>query len=197
MEAVFFAKQSDFREWLAKNHDRVQELWVGYYKKSSGKPSITWPESVDEALCFGWIDGIRKSIDETSYRIRFTPRRSGSHWSTKNIDRVKELKAMGRVHPAGLAAFEKRDEKKSRKASYEQGNVELNKDYEREIKANKKAWAYFNAATPSYRKQTSWWIMSAKREETRIKRLKILIDCSEKGEVIPPLRWAMKSGKDS
>jgi uncharacterized protein YdeI (YjbR/CyaY-like superfamily) len=192
MEPKFFAKQADFREWLKENHNTIEELWVGFYKRASGKPSITWPESVDEALCFGWIDGLRKSIDENSYKIRFTPRKPASHWSAKNINRVQELKALGLMQPAGLTAFGKRDEENSKQASYEQEKVELPLEYEGKIRASEKGWAYFQAATPSYRKQTAWWVMSAKKEETRLRRLHTLIDSSEKGEVIPPLKWTEK-----
>ena len=189
-EAIFFATPLDFREWLDKNHDKLVEQWVGFYKKASGRPSITWPESVDEALCYGWIDGLRKSIDDISYRIRFTPRRPESHWSDVNIKRVGELSKQGLMLPSGLAAFERRKEKRSRKASYEQKAVTLGKEYESKLKANKKAWEDFQSRPPSYKKQVSWWIMSAKKEETRLKRLNALIESSIKHEKIPPLRWS-------
>jgi len=192
MELIFFSQPSEFRQWLEKNHNEVKELWVGYYKKASGIPSITWPESVDEALCFGWIDGLRKSIDEKSYKIRFTPRRPGSHWSAVNIKRVGELKALGLMQPAGLEAFEKRDEKKSKQAAFEQQSVKLPEAYELKIKANKKAWGFFLSLAPSYKKTSVWWVISAKQEATRLKRLDTLIASSEKGEKIPPLKWHKK-----
>lgn len=192
MDPIFFSQSSDFRQWLEQNHDQAQELWVGYYKKTSGIPSITWPESVDEALCFGWIDGLRKSIDEKSYKIRFTPRKPGSHWSTVNIRRVEELTALGLMCPAGLEAFKKRDAKRSKRAAYEQQVVKLPKEYELKIRANKKAWDHFHSLAPSYKKTTIWWVISAKQEATRLKRLDTLIASSEKGEKIPLLQWNKK-----
>ena len=181
------------RAWLEENHDRVDALWVGYYKKGTGLPSVTWPESVDEALCFGWIDGIRKSIDDRSYRIRFTPRRRGSHWSARNLGRMEHLMAEGLVAEAGLAAFRARDPGKQERASYEQrGALVLPPEYERRLRAEPDAWDYFRNARPSYRKQVTWWVVSAKREETRLRRLGILIESSARGEVIPPLRWAAR-----
>ena len=183
------------RAWLEENHDRVDELWVGYYKKGTRLPSVTWPESVDEALCFGWIDGIRKSIDDRSYRIRFTPRRKGSHWSARNLGRMKRLVEAGLVAAPGLAAYERRDRRKEKQASYEQPEAAaLPAEYEARIRANAAAWEYFQAARPSYRRQVTWWIVSAKREDTRLRRLGILIDSCEKGDVIPPLRWTKKKG---
>ncbi len=180
------------RAWLEENHDRVDELWVGYYKKGTGLPSVTWPESVDEALCFGWIDGIRKSIDDRSYRIRFTPRRKGSHWSARNLGRMEHLVAEGLVADAGLAAFRARDPRKQEQASYEQKKVEFPPEYEQRLKAEPDAWEYFRNARPSYRKQVTWWVLSAKREETRLRRLGVLVESSARGEVIPPLRWAVR-----
>ncbi len=190
---LFFKTPADFRKWLEKHHDQEKELWVGYYKKGTKKPSITWPESVDQALCYGWIDGIRKRIDDEAYMIRFTPRKPDSHWSNVNLGRMKELKKEGFVTTAGLAAFKRRKPERIAKASYEQKKVELDPKYEKQIKKNKKAAAFFfEKMAPSYRKQTIWWIMSAKREETQLKRLNILIDSSEKGELIPLLRWTKK-----
>ncbi len=184
---LFFPIQSDLRKWFEKNHNKFDELWIGYYKKSTGKPSINWQESVDEALCFGWIDGIRKSIDEESYKIRFTPRRKGSIWSTVNTKGIKELIKLGLVKPAGLEVFKKRDEKKANQYSFEQEKVILPKEFEKKIKANKKAWEYFEKL-PSYAKRLStWWVISAKKEETKLNRLDVLIWCSEEGRKIPPL----------
>jgi len=189
MKPVFFKNQTVFREWLEKNHDKKDELLVGFYKKKSGKTSITWEESVDEALCFGWIDGIRKSIDEASYTIRFTPRRNNSNWSTKNINRIQELIELKQVHPAGLTVYKKRKEENSHTYSFEQRIVKLDLEYELILRKNQKAWEYFMSQVPSYRKPVTHWVMSAKQEATRLKRLRTLIESSEAGEVIPQMRW--------
>src|SRR5713226_2110896 len=156
MKPTFFKSQSDFRKWLEKHKDTSKELLVGFYKKSSGHPSITWPESVDEALCFGWIDGIRKSIDAISYTIRFTPRRPTSTWSAINIKRAQELIEQGLIQPAGLKAFQLRKENKSGIYSYEQRSEKLPDPYEKKLKQNKSAWAFFQAQPPSYRKAVGW-----------------------------------------
>jgi uncharacterized protein YdeI (YjbR/CyaY-like superfamily) len=183
MKPTFFPTPADFCKWLEKNHDKVPELLVGFYKKGSGKPSITWPESVDEALCFGWIDGIRRTIDEESYSIRFTPRRARSNWSAVNLKRVEELTRLGRMHPAGLRAYEARDP--SRTYSYERKeDQKLDPAYEAKLKANKKAWTFFQAQPPYYRRIASLWVMDAKKEETRLKRLATLIDDSAHGRRI-------------
>ena len=180
MKPTYFATPDDFRRWLERNHATATELLVGFYKKSSGKPSITWPESVDEALCFGWIDGKRKGIDDVRYTIRFSPRTSGSIWSAINIARVKELERLGRMRPAGLRAFEARDEEKSRIYSYEQRNLaRLDKLQEQLFRANKAAWDFFQSRPPGYRKTATYWVVSAKRDETRMRRLARLIDDSE------------------
>lgn len=192
MKARFFAGPSEFREWLSENHERVDELWVGYHKKATGLPSMTWPESVDEALCFGWIDGLRKSIDEKSYRIRFTPRRATSNWSDVNIARVKALKKLGKMEPAGLRAFDT-GKKRKRPYSYERRDARLSREFEAELKSNAGAWEFFETLAPSFRKMSIHWVMSAKREETRRRRLGILIDSSEKGQKIPPLVVGKKS----
>ncbi len=175
MAPTFFAKQSDFRKWLQKNHKRETELLVGFYKVGSGKPSMTWSQSVDEALCFGWIDGVRKSIDKDSYQIRFTQRKPKSIWSAINIKKIGELTKQGLMQPAGLASFEKRIESKSKIYSYEKDEVELTRDFKKRFKANKKAWEYFQSFAPSYRKVSTHWVMSAKQESTKIKRLNELI----------------------
>lgn len=184
MNPKFFKTPSDFRKWLAANHDKTKELWVGFYKKNSGKPSITWPESVDEALCFGWIDGIRKSIDDQSYKIRFSPRKQTSTWSAVNIRRANELIDGGRMTAAGLKAFEARKEYRSGIYSYEQRSPELEPKYARKLKQNRAAWDFFQAQPPGYRKTANWWIVSAKREETRLKRLEQLIEDSAAGRRI-------------
>ncbi len=185
----FFRRPAEFRLWLERRHEERSELWVGYYKKGTGEPGMTWPESVDVALCFGWIDGIRKSIDDKRYKIRFTPRRPESHWSARNLTRMKHLLEAGLVAEPGLAAYRNRDPAKERRASYEQDDVALPREYERELKSSPAAWRYFQAARPSYRKQVTWWIVSAKREDTRLRRLKTLVEACAKGEAIPPLRW--------
>ena len=178
---IFFAKQSDFRKWLQKNHKRETELLVGFYKVDSGKPSMTWSQSVDEALCFGWIDGVRKSIDKDSYQIRFTRRKSTSIWSAINIKKIEELTKQGLMGPAGLASFEKRTEGKSKIYSYEKDKVQLTLSFKKQFKANKKAWDYFQSLAPSYRKVSAHWVMSAKQETTQIKRLNQLISDSAAG----------------
>lgn len=181
MKLEFFQTPADFRSWLEKNHATAAELWVGFYKRGSGKPSITWPESVDQALCFGWIDGVRKRIDETSYQIRFTPRRRGSIWSAINIKRAEELVRQKQMRPGGLKAFVARIENKSGIYSYEQRSTELSEPYAKALKKNKAAWNFFGKQPPSYRKMIGWWIVSAKREETRMARLEKLISESAKG----------------
>ena len=187
-EATFFATPEQLRAWFEQNHASARELWVGYYKKGSGKPSITWPESVDEALCYGWIDGIRKSVDDTSYTIRFTPRKSTSIWSAVNIRRVGELTELGRMQPDGLAAFAKRKEEKSGIYSHEQRNAAaLEPEWEQQFRANQAAWAFFEAQPGSYRKAAIWWVVSAKQEATRRKRLATLIDDSAHGRTVAPL----------
>ena len=179
MQPHFFKTPADFRKWLAKNHASATELLVGFYKKDSGKPSITWPESVDEALSFGWIDGIRRRIDDVSYSIRFTPRKKSSTWSAINIARVAELTKLGRMQPAGLRAFEHRRDEKSAIYAYENEARTLSADDEKKFRANKKAWDFFNAQPPGYRRLTIYWITSAKKEETRARRLATLIEDSE------------------
>ena len=187
MKPAFFKTQSDFRRWFEKHHDTSKELLVGLYKKGSGRPSITWPESVDEALCFGWIDGIRRSIDDISYTIRFTPRKPISIWSAVNIKRAQELIDQGLMKPTGLKAFEARREYKSGIYSYEQRTEKLPDPYARRFKKNKAAWAFFEAQPPGYGKMVGWWIVSAKKEETRLKRLDKLIEESAREQRISQL----------
>jgi len=185
MKPAFFRTSADFRKWLVKHHATADELLIAFYKKGSGKPSITWPESVDEALCFGWIDGIRKRIDEISYTIRFTPRKPGSIWSSVNIKRAQALIEQGRMQPDGLQAYEARIENKSGIYSYEQRRVELAEPYNRLLKRNRAAWHYLREQPASYRKAASWWIISARKEETRLKRLEKLIAHSVQGRRLP------------
>jgi len=181
LKPEFFQTPADFKTWLEKNHATATELWVGFYKKDSGKPSITWPESVDQALCVGWIDGIRKGVDQSSYQIRFTPRRRGSIWSAINIKRAKELVRQKQMRPTGLKAFAARIENKSGIYSYEQRSTELKQPYAKLLKKNKAASNFFKKQPPSYRKMIRWWIICAKKEETRMARLAKLISESAKG----------------
>ena len=185
MNPRFFRTPVAFRTWLAAHHATASELWVGYFKKDTGKASITWPESVDEALCVGWIDGIRKRIDDDSYVIRFTPRRSGSIWSSVNVARAQALIDARRMQPAGLVAYQARIANKSGIYSYEQRPAELPVPYARLLKQTPKAWAFFRAQPPSYRKTATWWIVSARREDTRLKRLATLAACSAQGLRVP------------
>jgi uncharacterized protein YdeI (YjbR/CyaY-like superfamily) len=184
VKPTFFKTPADFHKWLAKHHANKAEVWVGFYKKDSGKPSLTWPESVDEALSFGWIDGIRKRVDESSYKIRFTPRRPRSVWSAVNIKRVAELAKAGRMMPAGEKAFAARQEYRSGIYAYEQRQPELPEVYAQRLRQNKAAAKFFEAQSPYYRKRAMWWIVSAKQEETRLKRLHRLIDESAQGKRI-------------
>ncbi len=168
-----------------EHHATEDELLVGYYKKGPGMPSMTWPESVDQALCFGWIDGVRKSLDDLSYSIRFTPRRPGSIWSNVNIKRAQVMIEQGQMQPAGLKAFEARRESESGLYSYEQRSVDLEEPYQQLLKENNAAWNYFQTQPASYRKAVYWWIMSAKKEETRLKRLEELTALSAQGQRVP------------
>jgi uncharacterized protein YdeI (YjbR/CyaY-like superfamily) len=176
MKPTFFKSPSDFRKWLEKNHSTSRDLLVGYYKKGSGKPSMTWAESVDQALCFGWIDGVRKSLDDISYTIRFTPRKPNSVWSAINIKRAQELASQGLMRPAGLKAFEARKENRSGIYSYEQRTANLPEPYDGILKKNKAAWTFYQAQPPGYRKLAAWWVVSAKKEETRLRRLGELVE---------------------
>ena len=188
MTPTYFATQQDFRNWLEKNHARETELLVGFYKVTSSKPSITWPQSVDQALCFGWIDGIRKSIDPESYSIRFTPRKPGSTWSALNIRKVEEMNKLGLMFTAGLAAFQKRNEQKSAIYSYENRPEKLDSENEILFRSHEQAWAFFQSQPPSYQRTAIYWVMSAKQEATRQKRLNDLISDSKNGLKIKPLR---------
>lgn len=188
MSPTFFPTPGDFRQWLENNHETASELIVGYYKKATGLPSMTWPDSVDQALCYGWIDGIRRSIDDKSYSIRFTPRRPNSIWSAVNVKKVEELKKLGLMKPAGLAAYALKDDKKSEVYSFEQHKIALSKEYIAIFKANKSAWKNFNEMIPSYKRPAIWWVMSAKQEATRLRRLETLISDSEQGRKIKQLR---------
>jgi uncharacterized protein YdeI (YjbR/CyaY-like superfamily) len=183
----FFPDPAAFRRWLERHHDKSAELWVGFHKRATGKPSLTWRQSVEQALCFGWIDGLRKSIDGDRYKIRFTPRKRGSRWSKVNLGLIDELTRRGLMRPAGKKAFDARTQRAG--YSYEDRNhAVLPPEDEKRLRTNRKAAAFFDAQAPWYRKTTIHWIISAKKEETRRKRLQSLIDWSAKGLRIPPLR---------
>lgn len=181
MTPIFFSNQSEFRKWLKKNHKKETELLVGFYKVGTGKPNMTWSQSVDEALCFGWIDGVRKSIDKDRYQIRFTQRKAGSNWSAVNLKKMEVLIKQGLMQPAGLESFKKRTEKKSNVYSFENEAATFPPALEKQFKANKAAWKYFQSLAPSYKKTSTHWVVSAKQESTRLKRLQILIADSEAG----------------
>lgn len=181
MSILFFSSQAKLRKWFEKNFDKKPELIVGYYKVNSGKQSITWSQSVDEALCFGWIDSVRKTIDENSYQIRFTPRKPNSIWSAINVKKVATLTKQGLMHPAGLAAFKKRKTARIAIYSHEKEIIPLSPKLKKHFSANKSAWNYFQSIAPSYQKASIHWVMSAKQETTQFKRLNSLIlDCINK-----------------
>jgi uncharacterized protein YdeI (YjbR/CyaY-like superfamily) len=184
-DVFFFNNQEEFSDWLEENSE-ASELWVGYIKKSTGRASLTWSSSVDVALCFGWIDGIRKTIDEQSYKIRFTPRKIKSVWSAVNVNKVKALIPLGKMRAAGMNVFNNRSDEQGYSSA--DRIVPLASEYEGQIKANQQAWQFFFNLAPSYKRDSTWWVMSAKKEETRLKRLSILIASSEAGLKIPTLR---------
>lgn len=183
MKAKFFKTPADFRAWMERNHATSAELLVGFYKMESGRPSITWPQSVDVALCFGWIDGVRRRVDEVAYTIRFTPRRASSIWSAVNTRRIAELEKLGLMTDAGRAAFVRRDAKKTALYSYEsRHNAAFDAESERQFRAAKSAWEFFQSQPPSYRKVLTYWVTQAKRDETRRRRLEKLIASSANQE---------------
>ncbi len=189
-DATYFESPEQFRRWLERHHARATELWVGFHKRATGRPSLTWPQSVDEALCFGWIDGIRKRVDEERYVIRFTPRKTGSTWSLVNVRRVAVLTDEGRMHAAGLAAFAARIEAKSGIYSYEQPTpATLSPEEEARFRKRATAWRFFESQPPWYRRTAIRWVTSAKRAETRARRMATLIEDSGEGRRIGPLRW--------
>ena len=191
-EQLFFENANALRTWLKENHHIDKVLWVCYYKKHTGKLSITWDDSVTEALCYGWIDGLRKTIDDESYRIRFTQRRKNSIWSKKNIDTVERLILENQMTEAGLEAYGHLKKHKSAIYGYEKEAKKLSSDFETQIRANKVAWNYFDNLSPSLKKQSVNWIMSAKKEETKNKRFKTLLESCGEQLLVPPLRWARK-----
>lgn len=184
----FFETPDDLRAWFDAHHDARDVLMLGYHKKATGRPSVTWEESVDVALCFGWIDGVRRSLDAERYVIRFTPRRAGSIWSDRNIRRMTAMIDEGRATPAGLAAWERRTEAGSRRYSFEQESVSLPDTDRRRFETHAEGWAWFRAQAPYYRRTAVWWVISAKRATTRERRLNTLIACSNEKRRIPPLR---------
>jgi uncharacterized protein YdeI (YjbR/CyaY-like superfamily) len=186
-DARYFESQAAFRAWLAANHDSPAELWVGFYKKASGRPSITYREALDEALCFGWIDGVRQSVDGDRFRQRFTKRRPGSLWSAVNVRRMESLIAEGRVAAPGLAAFEARDPA-APQASRERMPASFNDEYEAMLKARPGAWEFLQVQPPGYRRMAAAMVMSAKREETRQRRLELLITACERGVRLDPMK---------
>lgn len=189
----FFRSPREFREWLRRHHAKAPELLVGLYKKGSGQPSITWPEAVDAALCYGWIDGVRRRIDDSSYTIRFTPRKPASVWSSVNITRAEALIARGEMQTAGVAAVQARRASKSSVYSYEQKNAQLAEPYRQRLRKNGAAWDYFERQPPSYRRAATWCVMSAKQEATRLKRLEKLIACSLLGQRLPQFTRKIRS----
>lgn len=188
MQPTFFATPAAFRKWLHKHHATAQELVVGFWKKGTGKPSISWSEAVDQALCYGWIDSRGKSLGDEAHQVRFTPRRPGSVWSTININKVKALTEQGLMQPAGITAYGQRKESRSHIYAHEQGELTMPKDMERLLKANKAAWKHYQAMPPGYRRNVVWWLLSAKQEATRQKRLSELIADSEAGLKVKHLR---------
>lgn len=187
-DPIYFGGPEDLRRWLEENHGTATELWVGYHRKATGRPSLTWPEAVDEALCFGWIDGVRYTVDAERFTQRFSPRTRKSTWSAVNIAKARELIAQGRMRPAGQGAFEARVDERSAIYSYEQRHrATLAPEEEATFRANAAAWSWFQSRPPSYRKAAQWWIVSAKRPETRARRLETLIEDSAAGRTAKPL----------
>jgi len=194
-DAIYFTSPEELRDWFDANHETATELWLGSYKRATGKPTVTWSEAVDEALCVGWIDSVRFSLDPERSAQRFTPRRKGSNWSAVNIAKVKTLTEEGRMKPAGLAAFEARSDERSAIYSYERRKEAVfEPDHEARFRANKAAWAWFEARPPSYRTAAVYWVVSAKRPETREKRLATLIEDSAAGRAVKPLTPPAKRG---
>ncbi|NWJ46039.1 MAG: YdeI/OmpD-associated family protein [Chloroflexi bacterium] len=203
MDTIFFQTEAEFREWLEQQHAQMQELWVGFYKKSTAKPGISYGQAVDQALCFGWIDGIRKTIDVESYMIRFTPRKPRSIWSAVNLKRAGELVELGLMHASGLKTYQERDPDKAQLYSYENDKRALVDSYEAQFRENPAAWDFFQAQPPYYKKVASFWVMSAKKEETRLKRLATLIEDSAQGRRLAQVTYqaaknaTSENGEDS
>lgn len=197
MDATFFKTAADFRNWLAEKQDSEAELWVGFYKKSTVIIGISYQEAVDQALCFGWIDGVRKSIDENCYKIRFTPRKAKSIWSSVNIKRMEELINLGTMQPTGLKAFVEREQEKTKLYSYENAPREFSAEDQARFRANQKAWDFFQEQAAYYQKTATWWVVSAKKEDTRLKRLNTLIHTSESGQKLTALTSPSKQKIES
>jgi len=195
-QPVFFPSPAELHSWLQANHDQAQEVWIGFYKKSSEHSGITYKEALDEALCFGWIDGVRKSLDEARWCIRFTPRKPGSIWSQVNLKRAAELKERGLLQAAGLRELDQRDPRMQQRYSYENRPQQLEPADEATFRTHPEAWKFFAAQPPSYRRTASWWVLSAKKEETRAKRLKLLIEASGEGKRLPQVA-GQKSAKSA
>ncbi|HEU4920495.1 MAG TPA: YdeI/OmpD-associated family protein [Candidatus Limnocylindrales bacterium] len=195
MEPIYFRGPAELRDWLDANHQTADEVYVGAWKKGTGRPSLTWEEIVDEALCFGWIDGVRRPVDGDRWAIRLTPRRKGSNWSDRNIGRVEALRAEGRMRPAGEDAFAARREDRSGVYSFEQRReLVLAQDEEARFRAEPAAWAWFSAQAPSYRRTAIFWVVSAKRPETRERRLATLIEDSAAGRDVKPIARNRRPG---
>jgi uncharacterized protein YdeI (YjbR/CyaY-like superfamily) len=193
----FFRSAVELRKWLTNNHDKQTELWIGFYRKDSARSRITYSDALDEALCFGWIDGVRKKVDELSYTNRFTPRKARSVWSNVNVRRVQALTEAGRMMPSGLAAFQQRDPEREDPYSYANATPEFPPEFARKLRANKKASAFFDALPPWVRRTSVTWVVSAKQEVTRSKRLATLIDCCERGRRIPLLAPSEKRNREA
>ena len=191
-DAIFFDSPEALYSWLAEHHDTATEVFVGYYKKATGKQTMSWSEAVDQALCFGWIDGVMRRIDDERHMQRFTPRRPNSNWSKVNVEKVARLEAEGLMTDAGRRAFEARTEDKTGVYSFEKEHAELPPEFAEQLAANERAGEYFEGRAPSYRRTAIHWVVSAKREETRVRRMKQLIECSAKGEDLPQFRWSKK-----
>ena len=187
-DPIYFSTPLELRNWLVENHLSASEAWIGFYKKGTGIRSISWSESVDQALCFGWIDGIRKKVDSLSYKIRFTPRNPKSHWSAINLEKIKQLKKENRLEPAGLKVYNIRNSLNEKKASFEQEPIELSKEFYKVLSSDKVAFTYYNNLAPSYQKISRHWVMRAVKEETKQRRFNILLKSCEEGKKIPMLR---------
>jgi uncharacterized protein YdeI (YjbR/CyaY-like superfamily) len=185
---IFFPGAAEWRQWLAEHHSSESEVLVGLHKKASGRGGMNWSEAVDEALCFGWIDGVRRRVDEDSTSLRFTPRKARSTWSAVNIAKAEQLIASGLMQPAGLRAFEARTEENSRIYAFEQGEVELPPEALEHLKAHPQAWSYWSSRPPGYRRIAAWWVISAKRSQTRERRLATLIEDCAAGRLIKSQR---------
>jgi uncharacterized protein YdeI (YjbR/CyaY-like superfamily) len=191
-DIIYFESPAELRDWFEANHTTADDLWIGHHRKATGKPSLTWSQTVDEALCVGWIDSVRVGVDETRFIQRFTPRRKGSTWSAVNVAKVESLRAEGRMRPAGLAAFEARTAANTAIYSYERAAASFTEVELARLRANAGAWADWEARPPSYRRAVTHWVTSAKGEATRERRLTTLIEDSAAGRKVQPMRWERK-----